>query len=192
MPKESYNNTYVENEVKLFKIPFLAARMLLRRGWNVTCVLKKHKALPFYIKYMTVYKVFVPFAVYYGVIGNGERLVPFISKCFVATERLTLSSAPIIGKSFISPTLSQGKDVLLRRSWNVICVLTLQWKNMSCQIQLHSLFALTKTNNISLVTKLMSAKYLNKYAASKYKHSQATVKWGSSTDNYLAKTNNRT
>ena len=64
---------------------------------------------------------------------------------------------------------------------------------MSCPIQLHSLFALTKTNdNISLVTKLLSAKYLNKYAASKYKHSQATVKWGSSTDNYLAKTNNRT
>ena len=53
------------------------------------------------------------------------------------------------------------------------------------------LFALIKTNNISLVTKLMSAKYLNKYAAGKKEHSQVTIKWGSFTDNYRAKTNDR-
>ena len=56
-----------------------------------------------------------------------------------------------------------------------------------------SLFASTETNdNTLLVTKLMSAKYLNKYAAGKKEHSQVTIKWGSFTDNYLAKTNNRT
>ena len=55
-----------------------------------------------------------------------------------------------------------------------------------------SLFALTKTNdNTLLVTKLVSAKYLNKYAAGKKEHSQVTIKWGSFTDNYRAKTNDR-
>ena len=55
-----------------------------------------------------------------------------------------------------------------------------------------SLFALTKTNdNTLLVTILVSAKYLNKYAAGKKEHSQVTIKWRSSTDNYRAKTNDR-
>ena len=54
-----------------------------------------------------------------------------------------------------------------------------------------SLFASTETNNTLLVTKLMSAKYLNKYAAGKKEHSQVTIKWRSFTDNYRAKTNDR-
>ena len=53
-----------------------------------------------------------------------------------------------------------------------------------------SLFALTKSSgNILLITKLMSAKYLNKYAAGKEEHGQVTIKSGSSVDSYKVSTN---
>ena len=60
-----------------------------------------------------------------------------------------------------------------------------------------SMFALTKSSgNILLITKLMSAKYLNKYAAGKEEHCQVTIKSGSSIDNYQVKSdeieNNKT
>ena len=52
-----------------------------------------------------------------------------------------------------------------------------------------SLFALTKSSgNILLITKLMSAKYLNKYAAGKEEHGQVTIKSGSSIDSYKVST----